>query len=63
MATRPEPPANPNTAAELAAYVSQHLEDWILYLRNIDRYTTSVEKENATLYAAVHSYNSAILSL
>ncbi len=63
MATRPEPPANPDTAAELAVYVSQHPEDWILYLRNIDGYTTSVEKENATLRAAVHSHDSAISSL
>src|SRR6516225_10718254 len=63
MATRPEPPANPDTAAELAAHVTQHPEDWMFYLRNMDGYAASVEEENATLRAAVRNHDSAISSL
>jgi len=63
MATRPEPPANPDTAAELAAHVTQHPEDWMFYLRNMNGYAASVEEENATLRAAVRNHDSAISSL
>ena len=63
MATRPEPPANPDTAAELAAYVSQHPEDWMFYLRNMEGYAASMEEENATLRAAVRNHDPAISPL
>jgi hypothetical protein len=60
MATRPEPPANPDTAAELAAHVSQHPEDWMFYLRNMNRYSVSLEEENATLRATISSLQTEI---
>ncbi|KAG7293982.1 hypothetical protein NEMBOFW57_004043 [Staphylotrichum longicolle] len=63
MATRPKPPTNPDTAAELAAYVSQYPEDWMFYLRNMDRYAAALEEEIATLRAAARAYDSAISSL
>ena len=55
MATRPEPPANPDTAAALVAYVSEHPEDWMFYLRNMNGYSISMEEENATLRATISS--------
>ncbi len=63
MATRPEPPANPDTAAELAAHVSQHPENWMFYLRNMDGHAAALEEENATLRAAGRHHDSAISTL
>ncbi|KAK4183472.1 hypothetical protein QBC35DRAFT_418884, partial [Podospora australis] len=55
MATRPEPPAYPDTAAALVEHVSKHPEDWMFYLRNMNGYSVSIEEENATLLATISS--------
>ena len=60
MATRPEPPAYPDTAADFAAHVSQHPEDWMSYLRGMVGYATSTEEENATLRATISSLQTEI---
>ena len=60
MATRPEPPAYPDTAADFAAYVSQYPEDWMSYLRGMVGYATSAEEENATLRATISSLQTEI---
>ena len=56
MATRPEPPANPDTPAELATHVGQHPENWMFYLRNMDGYAVALEEENAALRAATRAH-------
>ena len=63
MTTRPEPPANPDTPAELAAHVGQHPENWMFYLRNMDGHAVALEEEIAVLRAATRTYDSTILSL
>ncbi len=63
MATCPEPPANPDTAAELVAHVTQHPEDWMFYLRNMDGHAAALEEEITTLRAAARTHGSAISSL
>lgn len=63
MATRPEPPANPDTAADLAAHVREYPERWLFYLRNMDGYTAAREKEIATLRTAVFDRESVNESL
>ena len=60
MAARPHPPTIPDTAVELAAHVGQHPEEWLSYLRNIDRYAAALEGENATLYTTIKSLRTEI---
>ncbi|KAK4170750.1 hypothetical protein QBC36DRAFT_123674, partial [Triangularia setosa] len=63
MATRPRPPANPDTAQELVENVNQHPEDWIIYLRNMDTHATALEEEVAALRTAISTHDSTISSL
>jgi hypothetical protein len=60
MATRPEPPAYPDTAATLVEHVSEHPEDWMFYLRSMNGYSVSIEEENATLRATISSLQTEI---
>ncbi|KAK4220455.1 hypothetical protein QBC38DRAFT_527612, partial [Podospora fimiseda] len=63
MATRPQPPGDPESATELATHVSQHAEDWIVYLRKMLAYAVALEKKISTLRSAANTHDSAILSL
>ena len=44
MSHRPQPPATTESPSELAAFVEQNPEEWLLYFRNLNAYLTQVEE-------------------
>jgi hypothetical protein len=49
---RPKPPLDTDAPEDLAEHVAQYPSDWLLYLRNLNAYLTSIEKEKEELYRA-----------
>lgn len=43
MSNRPEPPSSPENAADLAAHVSSHADEWLMYFRNINACLSETE--------------------
>lgn len=63
MSNRPHPPLSTDSPEELAHHVAEHASDWMMYLRNLNQYTSTLEEEVSSSQVETLSRNATIASL
>ena len=63
MSNRPQPPLSTDSPEELARHVGEDASDWMLHLRNLNQYTSTLEEEVSSSQLETLNHNATIASL